>query len=72
MPNGEFNIMVIKILTHWTFKVLHLKETLKKVLETIKSKQSEINNSTAEIRNALGKTADYRKQKKGCTTWRTE
>ena len=71
MPDQEFKVMIIKILTGLEKRVEDLSETFNKETENIKKNQSEIKNSITEIKNTLEGIADERQQKNESTTWRT-
>ena len=53
MPDREFKVMDIKILTGLEKRVEYLSETLNKKTGNIKKKQSEMKNSITEIKNTL-------------------
>ena len=53
VPDREFEVMVIKILTGLEKRVEGLSETLNKGTEKTKKNQSEMKNSINEIKNAL-------------------
>ena len=46
MPNREFKVMVLKMLTRLDKRMQHTSETFNKEIENIKKNQSEMRNST--------------------------
>ena len=51
VPNKEFNVMVIKMLTRLRRRIDEHSENFNKELENIKKNQSELKNTITEVRN---------------------
>ena len=53
LPEKEFSLMVVKMIKNLENKMQKMQESINKDLEELKSKCTETNNTTTEIKNTL-------------------
>ena len=53
LPGKEFRIMIVKMIKNLENKMQKMQESINKDLEELKSKCTETNNTTTEIKNTL-------------------
>ena len=53
LPEKEFRIMIVKMTKNLENKMEKMQESINKDLEELKSKRTETNNTTTEIKNTL-------------------
>ena len=53
LPEKEFRIMIVKMIKNLENKMEKMQESINKDLEELKSKRTETNNTTTEIKNTL-------------------
>ena len=55
LPEKEFRIMIVKMIKNLENKMEKMQESINKVLEELKNKHAETNNTITEIKNTLKK-----------------
>ena len=65
LPEKEFRIMIVKMIKNLENKMEKIQESIKKDLEELKNKHTDINNTIIEIKNTLEaeSIAEYLKHK---------
>ena len=53
LPENEFRIMIVKMITNLENRMEKMQESIDKDLEELKKKHTETNNTITEIKNAL-------------------
>ena len=73
LPEEEFRIMTVKMIKNLERKMEKMQESINKVLEELKNKHTETNNTISEIKILQKESiAEYLKQKNESVSWKTK
>ena len=71
LPEKEFRIMIVKMIKNLENKMEQMQESINKVIEELKNKHTEKNNTITEIKNILeGINSRISKQKNQSVSWK--
>ena len=70
LPEKEIRIMIVKMIKNLENQMEKMQESINKDLEGLKNKQTETNNTIAEIKNTLEGINRNLKQKNESVSWR--
>ena len=71
LPEEEFRIMTVKMIKNLERKMEKMQESINKVLEELKNKHTETNNTISEIKILQKESiAEYLKQKNESVSWK--